>query len=221
MTTITPSEAIAAVRKNLDEQEINAAALYPSGNPDTSDNDSLDSIISKTLPEAINAVQGEAPLAMLEGVAGTPPTSASFLDNVLTFSFTTAQILRLVAFQAVDSAVVLGEWIPEYSPEGRKQLDQYVRGTYDDPALVKLQGKQQFRYYTVQPATAITYEENPASAIARFDYVPRQEYAANAVSYSVADLLKESALLHLTGMVLAIYGETDKAQYFISKAKIQ
>lgn len=220
MTTITPSEAIAAVRKNLDEQEINAAALYPSGNPDTSDNDSLDSIITKTLPEAINAVQGEAPLAMLEGVAGIP-TGASFANNVLSFSFTTAQILRLVAFQAVDSAVVLGEFTPEYSPEGRKQQNPYVRGTYDDPVLVKIQGKQQFRYYSVLPATVTTYTSTPASAISRFDYVPRQEYAANAVSYSVADLLKESALLHLTGMVLAIYGESDKAQYFFSKAKIQ
>ena len=220
MTTITPSEAIEAVRKNLDEQEINAAALYPTGSPDTSDNDSLDSIIRKTLPEAINAVQAEAPLALIEGVAGSP-TGASFSNNVLAFSFTTAQILRLVAFQSVDSAVVLGEWTPEYSPEGRKQLDTYVRGTYDDPVLVKIQGKQQFRYYTVLPATATTYASAPASAVARFDYVPLQTYAAAAVSYSVADLLKESALLHLTGMVLAIYGEADKAQYFFNKAKIQ
>ena len=220
MTTITPSEAVAAVRKNFDEQEINASAMYPTGSPDTTDNDALDSIIKKTLPEAINAVQGEAPLALLEGVAGSP-TGASFSNNVLTFSFTTAQILRLVAFQAVDSAVVLGEWVPEYSPEGRKQQNPYVRGVYDDPVLVKLQGKQQFRYYTVLAATASTYADAPASAVARFDYVPLQVYASNAASYSVADLLKESALLHLTGMVLAIYGEADKANYFFQKAKIQ
>ena len=39
MVTITPSDAVAAVRKNLDEQEINASALYVSGSPDTTDND--------------------------------------------------------------------------------------------------------------------------------------------------------------------------------------
>ena len=183
MDTITPSDAVSIVRKNLDEQEINASAMYDTGSPDTTDNDALDSIIKKTLPDAVNFVHGEAPLALLEGVAGTP-TSASFSNNVLTFSMTTAQILRLVAFQAVDSSVVIGEWTPEYSPEGRKQLNQYVRGTYDDPVLVKVQGKQQFRYYTVKAETATTL------------------------------------LLHLTGMVLAIYGETDKANYFFEKAKV-
>ena len=219
MDTITPSEAVSAVRKNLDEQEINASAMYNTGSPDTTDNDALDSIIVKTLPDAINWVHGEAPLALLEGVAGTP-ASASFSNNSLVFSFTTKTILRLVAFQAVDSNVVVGEWTPEYSPEGRQQLNEYVRGTYDDPVLVKVHGKQQFRYYTVKSATATTYASAPEDAIARFDYVPLAEYADNAVSYQVSPLLKESALLHLTGMVLAIYGGSDKANYFFEKAKI-
>ena len=219
MTTITPSEAVTLVRKNLDEQEINASAMYSTGSPDTSDNDSLDSIIKKTLPEAINYVHGSSPLALLEGVTGSPAT-ASFSNQVLNFSFTTSDILRLVAFQAIDSNVVVGEWTPEYSPEGRKQLNQYVRGTYDDPVLVKVQGKQLFRYYTVKSTTVTTYAESPQSAISRFEYIPQLVYASNAVSYSVATLLKEAAILHLTGMVLSIYGEFDKANYFFEKAKI-
>lgn len=217
MITITPSEAVTLVRKNLDEQEINASALYVSGSPDTTDNDSLDQIIKKTLPEAINAVHRDADALLLEGVTGTP-TGATINETVLTFSFTPA-ILRLVAFQAVDSSVVLGEWIPEFSAEGRKQLNVYVRGTYDDPALVKVQGAQTFRYYTLKAATATTYASNPASAVSRFIYIPEQTYSANAASYSVATLLRDPAILHLTGMVLSIYGENDKANYFFEKAK--
>ena len=218
MTTITPSEAVTIVRKNLDEQEINASAMYASGSPDTSDNDSLDSIIKKTLPDAINFVQANAPAALLEGADGRPAT-ASFSGQILSFAIND-QILRLVAFQAVDSMVVVGDWTPEFSPEGRKQLDQYVRGTYDDPVLVKVHGKQNFKYYTVKSDTATTYASNPQNAISRFDYVPQAVYSQGATSYSVATLLKESALLHLTGMVLSIYGD-EKANYFFEKAKIQ
>ena len=43
-------------------------------------------------------------------------------------------------------------------------------------------------------------------------------YAAAAVSYNVSTLLRETVLLHLTGMVLSIYGESDKAKYFFDKA---
>ena len=218
MTTITPSEAVTIVRKNLDEQEINASAMYASGSPDTSDNDSLDSIIKKTLPDAINFVQANAPAALLEGADGRPAT-ASFSGQILSFTIND-QILRLVAFQAVDSMVVVGDWTPEFSPEGRKQLDQYVRGTYDDPVLVKVHGKQNFKYYTVKSDTATTYASSPQNAISRFDYVPQAVYSQGATSYSVATLLKESALLHLTGMVLSIYGD-EKANYFFEKAKIQ
>ena len=217
MITITPSEAVSLVRKNLDEQEINASALYVSGSPDATDNDSLDNIIKKTLPEALNAVHRDADSRLLEGISGTP-TGASITETVLSFSISPA-VLRLVAFQAVDSPVVLGDWVPEYSAEGRKQLNVYVRGTYDDPTLVKVQGAQTFRYYTLKQATATTYANTPASAVSRFIYVPEQVYAAGTASYSVATLLRDPAILHLTGMVLSVYGETDKANYFFEKAK--
>lgn len=217
MITITPSEAVALVRKNLDEQEINASALYVSGSPDATDNDSLDNIIKKTLPEAINAVHRDADAQLLEGLTATP-TGASISETILSFSIAPA-ILRLVAFQAVDSPVVLGDWVPEYSAEGRKQLNVYVRGTYDDPVLVKLQGAQTFRYYTLKAATATTYAGSPASAVSKFIYIPEQTYAAGTASYSVATLLRDPAILHLTGMVLSIYGENEKAQYFFEKAK--
>lgn len=216
MVTITPSDAVAAVRKNLDEQEINASALYVSGSPDTTDNDSLDAIIKKTLPEAINAVHRNADHVLLEGVDATL-TGVTIASNIVSFSVT-EKILRLVAFQAVDSNVVVGDYTPQYSAEGRKQNNQYVRGTYDDPVLVKLEGINSFRYYTIKSETATTYAENPAGAIEKCKIVPEVTYAAAAVSYNVSTLLRETVLLHLTGMVLSIYGESDKAKYFFDKA---
>lgn len=216
MVTITPSDAVALVRKNLDEQEINASALYVSGSPDTTDNDSLDNIIKKTLPEAINAVHRNAEHVLLEGEAATL-TGVTISDNIVTFSIS-EKVLRLVSFKAVDSGVVLGDYIPEFSAEGRKQLNPYIRGTYDDPALVKLEGKNIFRYYTILDATATTYAETPASTISECKIVPEVTYAAAAVSYNVSTLLRETVILHLTGMVLSIYGETDKAKYFFDKA---
>ena len=215
MVTITPAAAVDLVRKNLDEQEINASQLYVSGSPDTADNDSLDQIIKKTLPEAINAVHRSADARLLEGESATI-TGVTIANNVL--SFTSSQPLRLVAFQAVDSPVVLGEWVEEYSAEGRKQNDPYVRGTYDDPVLVKLQGARSFRYYSLLPATATSYASNQAGAISKCIIVPEQIYDVSAVSYRVSTLLRETAILHLTGMVLSIYGETDKANYFFTKA---
>lgn len=218
MVSITPAEAVAAVRKNLDEQEINASAMFVSGDPDTTDNDSLDSIIKKTLPEAINAVHRNADSVLLDGVAWTP-AGVTITDNTLLFTISTPVILRIVAFQAADSPVILGDSVPEFSAEGRKQLNQYVRGTYDDPVLVKIHGKQQYRYYSILASTATTYASNPGGAILRCEYIPELSYAVATTSYSVATLLREAALLHLTGMVLSIYGETDKANYFFEKEK--
>ena len=216
MVTITPTDAVAAVRKNMDEQEINASALYVSGSPDTTDNDSLDSIIKKTLPEAINAVHRDAEHVLLEGVDATV-SGVTISNNTVSFSVA-EKVLRLVSFKAVDSSVIVGDYTPEFSAEGRKQFNEYIRGTFDDPVLVKVEGKSMFRYYTIKDATASTYAETPASTISECKIVPEVTYAAAAVSYNVSTLLRETALLHLTGMVLSIYGETDKAKYFFDKA---
>lgn len=216
MVTITPSDAVTLVRKNLDEQEINASAMYASGTPDNTDNDTLDQIIRKTLPEAVNAVHRSAPHALLEGEDATL-TGVTISNNVVSFT-ASAPMLRLVAFKAIDSPVVLGDWVPEYSAEARKQDNAYIRGTYDAPVLVKVEGEDSFRYYTILPATATSYAASPATVISKCKFVPEQTYSALAASYKVSALLRDAAILHLTGMVLSIYGETEKAKYFFDKA---
>ena len=72
MAQITPGDAVTLVRRNLDELELNGSIMYDT---DT-DNESLDNIIKRHLPDAINTVHLAAPVQLLEG-----EDSRSFIDN--------------------------------------------------------------------------------------------------------------------------------------------
>ena len=219
MKMLSVAEAIAAVRKNLDEIGLNESIMYTE---ESTDNDSLDGIISRTLPEAINLVNKTAPVSLLEGENRSrgPFDSASIEDGSLVFTFT-ADYLRLVAFQTKDSPIVITDVLDEASAEGRKQLNRFIRGTYDRPRLVGEQGARgtyTFRYYTLKDTRP--YENNPISAIKRFSFVKEQFYDEGADGYPIPEDLRQNILDELTALVLAIYGENDKANYFAEKAKI-
>ena len=146
MTTLNASDVLTLVRKNLDELDPNGSIMYQDENgssADYGDNESLDEIILRNLPEAINAVHLAAPSALLEGedavLSGeTPaPNVTVTLDNgVLSVNLADSACIRLVAFQAKDSDIVVTDIIPEASAEAHKQLNQYIRGRKDRPRLV-------------------------------------------------------------------------------------
>lgn len=219
MVTITTTEAINLVRKNLEELDTNSSQMFDSENYD---NEALDTIIKRTLPEAINAVHLGAPVILLEGKAATLASGTAIsTDGVLSFSLASgSKYLRLVAFRAADSAIVVTDTIAEASPEGRKQLNVHVRGRYDRPRLVLLQGRHTepaFKYYTLRiPAS---YESDPASAVSLFTYVEEQIYADSATGYDVSRRLRQNALDCLTAMVMEIYSD-QRAQSFYQKANI-
>ena len=216
MYQLTIQESIAAVRKNLDEIGLNESVMYDTQN---TDNESLDDIIARNIPEAINRVHLAAPVAMLEGEDFSGGyNSLAIRDGVLSFSLT-ADYLRLVAFKAADSAIVITDEIPESSPEARKQLNPFIRGRYDRPRLVRQQGSHSspaFSYYSLK---SNAYNNNPIRAIERFSFVREQFYNPDAESYKVSKSLRQNALDTLTALVLAIYGYNDKANYFSEKAK--
>ena len=221
MKQLSVADAIAAVRKNLDEIGLNESIMYTD---ESTDNTSLDGTIARTLPEAINLVNKTAPVTLLEGtdLSGGPFDNVSIEDGSLVFTFT-ADYLRLVAFQAGDSKIVVTDVLDEASPEGRKQLNGYIRGTYDRPRLVGEQGKRgtyTFRYYSLKEVTQ-RYENNPMSAIKRFSFVKEQFYSESAESYPIPEDLRQNIIDELTALVLAVYGENDKANYFAEKAKIK
>ena len=165
MYSLSVAEAKAAVRKNLDEIGLNESVMYDT---ESTDNASLDETIARCLPEAINRIHLAAPVNMLEGTMSLNFDSFNIRDGVMRFTIKgTEKFLRLVAFRADDSDVVITEAIPEDSPEGRKQLNRYIRGTSDRPRLVKLAGTQaSFAYYTVKDSS-----QGYLDAIAQLSFV--------------------------------------------------
>lgn len=248
MVNLSTSDARILVRKNLDEQDPNGSVMYADENGSSSDygdNESLDKIIARNLPEAINAIHKSAPVWLLEGVAltaqdiatvteeqtttslisiGTNPSDESY--GVLSFTMKdTTEYLRLVSFRAADSLVTVTDVIPEASPEGRKQLNQYIRGRHDRPRLVQLQGRHtgpSFKYYTV--TTPADYSSNPFTAIAQMEYVKEQFYTAPTElvpdpAYPISRRLRQNIVDYLTAMVMDTFGD-QRSQAYYTKANI-
>lgn len=214
MHTLSIADAVAAVRKNLDEQGLNESVMYGDEN---ADNDSLDSIISKTLAEAVNDIHAAAPAYLLEGREITEFTTCGFDDRVLFFTFD-ADCLRVAAFQANDSDMVVTEVIPEASAEGRKQLNKWIRGTYDNPRLVQTQGETylpSFRYYSLKDDT---YKDDPKAAIRQLRIIDNLTWSEKDTEYKVSTDLRDSIIYQLTALVCRIYGKADAADYFFNKA---
>lgn len=217
MYLLGKDEAILLVRKNLDEQKVNDSDMIDF---DDVDSNEFEDILAKNLPEAINAVHTATPVSLLDGEHLTEAESsgASISAGVLSFS-TKKEILKLIAFKAADSPYVVSDPVPEYSAEGRMQLNPYTRGTSDRPRLVLLQGKAEdhlssFRYYSIEHSFAA-----PEQAIERFEYIPMYHYKKDGSdSYRVAENVVENVINYLTAMMLVTYNSSDKAAYFFTKA---
>ena len=226
---LTITEAVRLVRKNLDELEPNGSVMY--GGED-SDNASLDKLIERSLPEAINAVNLAAPVTLLDGVELEPDSALDFsyespvVDHVLEFTIKREDFLRLVAFRAADSDVVVTSVLDEASAEGRKQLNKYLRGRADRPRLVKMQGRFNdnnkfypvFKYYTL---TDTPEEGEESGCVALCSYVKEEKYneATPATFYDVSQRLRQNILDYTTGMVLQAMGD-QRAQSYYQKASI-
>jgi len=226
MINLSVADAQALVRKNLDELDPNGSIMYDDQNGSADaygDNRSLDSLIARDLPEAINAVHKAAPVHLLEGVAlvaethiASSPAAAVSQDGVLSFTLKDdTKYLRLVVFQAADSGIVVTDAIPEASPEGRKQLNRHIRGRKDRPRLVILQGRHtgpSFRYYSI--GTPSTYTSNPASAISQMAFVQEVEYASDTTTYAISRRLRQNIVDQLTAMVIETYGDQRSQAYY-------
>ena len=191
MKELLVADAIAAVRKNLDEQGVNDSVMYVDEN---GDNQSLDLIISKLLPEAINEVNVTASVEELEGTDVTEKIVTQEKNNAIGWQFRIPEdyrYLRLVLFRCDELTEPVSDVIAEASPEGRKQLSEYTRGTYDRPRLVQLQGDvtaPTFRLYSLK--------------------------GESTTAYNVSSALAQRIINHLTARVLSVYGETAKADNF-------
>lgn len=219
MTTLLITDAVELVRKNLDELDPNGSIMFQDENGSAAehgDNASLDDVVRRSLPEAINDVHLAAPTQLLEGkdVSAVDPAIS---EGVLSFSLPAgSKYLRLVAFRAADSGIVVTDPLPEASPEGRKQLNKYVRGRYDRPRLVLLQGRHTepaFKYYSMKDG----YDGTAAEAIAQLSIVEEQFYASDATGYLISRRLRQNIIDLLTAKVMETRGD-QLAQSYYQKA---
>ena len=225
MITLSVSDAVELVRKNLDELDPNGSIMMDDENGSSAaygDNPSLNDIIARNLPEAINAVHLGAPVQLLEGREYTftdEDTVSVSEDGVLSFSLGGgSKFLRLVAFQAADSPIVVTDVLGEATPEGRKQLNPYIRGRADRPRLVLSQGQHTgpvFKYYTLTDAAV--YAEDASEAIEQLSYIKEQFFADTATDYPISRRLRQNIIDCLTAMVLETYSD-QRAQSFYQKA---
>lgn len=214
---LTEVQAVSLVRKNIDEYDAGHNVMYDSI---TGDNTALDAIIKQTLPEAINIIHASAPLALLEGlsssfVIGEVPDTEPYYQDITAGTesgnvITRKHVLRVVSCKASDSDMS-PDIITEDSPEGRKQLDKRICGTHDNPRLVLKRGTDSdFRYYS---------HKSQEGTIDEFNYIEPVYYTEPASpatynTYKLCDQLRDNYIYQLTGMVLAIFGNTDAAAYF-------
>lgn len=225
MTILTIADAIQIVRKNLDEVGLNDSQMFG----ENTDNAQLDSVITDTLPEAINSINRNAPTEMLEGLKevfevrteGSPSQNSELTisNQVGVFTISNGDVLRLLFCKASDSEIVVSA-IEEMSAIGRQQANQYVRGTFDKPVLVRTQADHnKFKYYS--------FKDDTTTPQIKATYIPVCYLKSGALyvtetqtqkeGYYVSPLVKDSILNQLTAMVLSIYGETDRAGLFQSR----
>ena len=242
MDTLSFSTARLLVRKNLEELDPNGSIMYndESGSADTyNDNGSLDDIIRRNLPEAINAIHKIAPVQLVEGEKHVFPSDDNGCvqiteDGVIVIKLQSSDsFLRLVEFQAKDSNIVVTDILPEASPEGRKQLNPYIRGKADRPRLVLTQNSFSapvLKYYSltvIAPYVILPYDgdvrwgtsQRWPLCLNRFSYVKKQLYneSSPASSYNISRALRENIIDYLTALVLETYSD-QRAQAFYKKA---
>lgn len=216
MAQITPGDAVTLVRRNLDELELNGSIMYDT---DT-DNESLDNIIKRHLPDAINTVHLAAPVQLLEGEDSrsfiVDSEASKLADGQYLYEFSldddwqVGKFLRIVALQANDSPYVVTEVSSYASVAGRKQSNQYIRGRWDRPVLVRLPEAvtPRFRYYSLR---------TPSGRLSLLLIIWRQVFDESATNYYISPLLRDNIINCLTAKVLESFGD-QRAQSYYQKA---
>lgn len=214
MAQFTPEDAVMLVRRNLDELEPNGSIMYGT---DT-DNESLDNIIKRHLPDAINAVHLAAPVNLLEGEEAViiDERTSKLADGQYALDFaidSEDNFLRLVSLTfSSNPYYVITEVLKMGSAESRKQLNPYIRGRYDRPRLVQKpgHGDRDFRLYSFQ---------SPNDKITSLHIIKRQDYSSTTSGYEYSPRLKQNIVDELTAQVMESFGD-QRAQSFYQRANI-
>lgn len=209
MYSLAITKAVAYVRQAIDE--INSSESYGLiGEAEILD---VQKLVEGYFAEAVINVHTLAPALLMEGIMATEGTDYDLkLDNGVVTITMKMPTVRVVSAKCSDSDIVLTDLLSEDSAEGRKQLDKYVRGTYDDPRIVlqkKWAGEHMpiLKYYTAK--------EDEAS----FDLEIIPYPAASADSALIAPRLEYAVLNYITAMLLDSFKEHERAELYKAKAK--
>lgn len=161
----------------------------------------LHKLVENSIIEAAVKIHNLAPSVMIDGIKGVAGTDyeLELNDSVITIKMK-KDVIRIASVQASDSEVVVSDLIPEDSAEGRKQLNEYVRGVPDDPRLVLAKMwegdyRPKLKYYATQakePQVELHYVPYPEVEETIILICPKLEYAVlNEIAAMVLDILNE------------------------------
>lgn len=214
MVSLTETDAVAAVRKALDELQPNES--YMAGVVD-SDNVDLDTIIKSKMVEAVAMVHSLAPRSRIADAPAIVSPVVTATGKVLKVEVP-QNMLRFLSIKATDSPYLVTELIEDGSADAIRQTDQYACGTYERPEAVLHRGNtlNQIWYYSL--ATELGESEQASARLERISYLTYPAISSNAVQ--VCDLLKDAVISMLTGLVLTIFKDK-AADEFFSQARLQ
>lgn len=211
MYQLTVKSALAYVRKALDEltsvEDIDMLV-----GPDALD---LSKIVEGYMTEAVIKTYAAASAVLLEGVMAEDDDAAYTLtDKVITITMN-VPVAKILSVKCSDSDMIVSELIPEDSAEGRKQLDKYVRGTYDDPRVVlqkKWNGDHMpiLKYYTTENKSLLEGD-------VEVEYLPYPELVEGVVQ--IAPRMEYPVLNNIVAMVFDSLNDPTRAEFFRNKAK--
>lgn len=197
----------------------------------------LHRIVSNSICEAVVKTHLEADPSMISGNVATvkpeseeeneedllaeedleteeePAFSVEFDKGVVTITML-KDTLRVASVHASDSLVVVGNIYPELSAEGRKQLNKYVRGAYDDPRVI-MQKKWSDTYRPVlKYYSALDENKCPDMTV---EYVPYPVLTEDVVY--ISHQLEFAVLNELVAIILDSVNEHTKAALYRAKSQ--
>lgn len=211
-------DAVNAVRVKMDElaqRDSDMFTIVP-------DDRNLSNTIEKLIQEAIETVHLSAPASLVEGISKDINNCSYTYDNNTSaeIKIEDTPLLRLVSLQGSNSDIALFYAISESSILGRLQKNKYLCGTYKAPVLIETaagaEHKPIYRYYGRKEGET---SENFKLIYIPYEDKPNTDEEEGLAYYQVCTELYNTIISYLTGLVLMVYGEADKAKFYFDKTK--
>lgn len=212
MYQLSVDAALAHVRKAIDEL-ISVEEIGLLMEPDALN---LHKLVAGHMVEAVMNVYSIAPTLLLNGKKAEEGEefTLSFNEGVATIQMN-VPTAKVLALKCSDSEYILSDLIPENSAEGRKQLNKYARGTYDDPRLVLQQVWAGdflpiLKYYSIK-------DKDTEDVSFDIEYLPYPIMEGGIVE--IPQRVEYAVLNTIVAHVLDSYKEFEIADRFRAKAK--